>query len=213
MLWAVIEGGAPRRGQRRRPGRASDYGLNFPKSCGSIFSRYSFSLSASSEGSGRGLLGLDAALVEELLTREDRRPHSERQRDAVGRTGVHLEDVIVPPDQQLGEVGVLLDGADEDPAEVPPETHENLLEEIVSERALRLHSLQLHGDGARLRRADPDGKDPATFLFSQDDDRSVGGPVETEMGHRDFDHDEYFPGWPASQPARTTCPRPSSPDT
>ena len=81
---------------------------------------------------------------------------------------------------------------------------------------LRLHSLQLHGDGARLRRADPDRKDPATFLFAQDDDRSVGGPVESEVGHGDFDHDEYFPRLarlatcanyvPASQLARyLTC--------
>ena len=137
------------------------YGLNFPKSCGSIFSRYSLSLSASSDGIGRGLVGLDAALVEQLVAGEDRRPHAEGQRDAVRGPGVHLEDVIVPPDQQLGEVGVLLDRADDHPPEVAAQPDENLLEQIVGQRALRLHSLQLHGDGARLRRPDPDGQHPA----------------------------------------------------
>ena len=41
-------------------------------------------------GIGRRLLGLDTALVEQLLAGEDRRPHPERQGDAVGRAGIDL---------------------------------------------------------------------------------------------------------------------------
>src|SRR3954447_19729745 len=60
---------------------------------------------------GRGLVGLDAALVEQLVAGEDRGAHPERERDAVGGPGIHLEDVVVAPDEELGEVGVLLDRA------------------------------------------------------------------------------------------------------
>ena len=41
-------------GQECEEREGENQGLNFPKSCGSIFSRYSLSLSASSEGLGEG---------------------------------------------------------------------------------------------------------------------------------------------------------------
>jgi len=107
---------------------------------------------------GRGLVGFHSALVEELVAGEYRGPHAEGQRNAVRGAGVDLKDMIVPPDQKLGEVGVLLDRADDHPPKVSPQTNQNLLQEIVGERALRLHALQLHGDGAGLRRPDPDGQ-------------------------------------------------------
>ena len=208
-------GTAERHPGAQRAGRGRGYGLNFPKSCGSIFSRYCLSLSASSVGSGAGSSASTPLCVEQLLAREDRCPHPEGQRDAVRRPGVHLEDVVVAADEQLGEVGILLDRADEHAPQVPAEPHEYLLEEIVRKRPLRLHPLQLHRDGAGLRRPDPDGEYPAALLLAQDDDRRVGRPVESEVGHGDFDHvgNLAAKSRPALQVCPLTSPRPSSPGT
>src|SRR4051812_39212699 len=57
---------------------------------------------------GRGFVGFDAALIEQLIASEDGSAHAQRQGDAVGGSGIDLEDMVVPPDQQLGKVGVLL---------------------------------------------------------------------------------------------------------
>src|ERR1700732_2119991 len=113
--------------------------------------------------------------------------------------------MVVPADQQLGKVGVLLNRADHHPAEITAKAHQNLLQEIVSERPLRLHALKLHGDGTGFCRTDPDGQHPGAFLLPQNHNWSVGGPVQTEMCHRDFDHG-LTAQVPASQLARySTC--------
>ena len=186
------------------------YGLNFPKSWGSMFSRYSLSLSASSEGLGEGSSVSTPLWSSSWSLVKIGRPHAEGERDAVGGTRVHLEDVVVAADQQLGEVGVLLHRADHHPAEVAAEPDEDLLEEIVGQRALRLHALQLHGDGARLRGPDPDRAAPAPLLLPQDDHRRVGGPVEAEMGHGDFDHAYSYRGTRSSAVSRVPARRDTS---
>src|SRR5215208_7396829 len=96
--------------------------------------------------------------------------------------------MIVPPDHQLGEVSVLLDCADHDPTKVAAEAYQDLLQKIVSERALGLHALKLHGNGAGFRGSNPDWQNPRAVLLPQNHNWSVRGPIETEMRHRDFDH-------------------------
>src|SRR5712692_3557407 len=139
-------------------------------------------------GVWRRLVGLDPGLVEEMIAGEDGGAEPERERDAVGGTSIHLEHVIVPADEQLGEVGVFLHRADHDAAEVAAQPDDELLHEIVRERALRLHALQLHGDRARFRRPDPDGQDAGAVLFAENDHRGVRGPIQPQVGHSDFDH-------------------------
>ena len=71
---------------------------------------------------------------------------------------------------------------------IAAQTHEDLLEEVVGEWSLGLHALELHRDGARLRGPDPDGEHARPVLLPEDDDGGVGGAVEAQMGHGDFDH-------------------------
>src|SRR5688572_3255065 len=92
-------------------------------------------------GIGGGFIGLDSALVEQAVAGEDRRVESEREGDAVARSRVHLEDLVLAADEELREVGVLLHRADHHPPEIPAESYDHLLEEVVRERPLRLHAL------------------------------------------------------------------------
>ena len=96
--------------------------------------------------------------------------------------------MVLSADQQLGEVGVLLDRADHDPAEIAPKPHQNLLEQIVGEGALGLHPLQLHRDRAGLGRSDPDREDATPVLLPQNYDRRVRGSIEAKVRDRYFDH-------------------------
>jgi hypothetical protein len=58
----------------------------------------------------------------------------------------------------------------------------------MGERALGLHALKLHGDRACLGGANPDRQHPRAIFLPQDDNRSIGGPIETEMRYRNFNH-------------------------
>src|SRR5882724_9271840 len=95
-------------------------------------------------GTRRGLVGLDPRLIEQMVAGEDRRPEPQRERDAVRGARVDLEDLVVAPDEQLGKVGVFLYRADDDPAKLAAQPHDHLLEQVVGERALGFHALQIH---------------------------------------------------------------------
>src|SRR5687768_9285952 len=136
----------------------------------------------------RRLFGLHSALVEQPVAGEDRSVKPEGERDAVARARIHLEHVVLASDEQLGEIGVLLDRAYDDAPQFAAEADDDLLEQVVRERPLRLHPLQLHGDRARLGRSDPDGQHARPIGLAQDDDRTVGRPIEAEMCDRDFLH-------------------------
>src|SRR3954447_694496 len=112
--------------------------------------------------------------------------------------------MVVTLDQELGKVGVLLHRADHHPPEVPPQPDQDLLQEVVGEGALRLHSLQLHRYSAGLSRSDPDRQDPRAILLPQYHNWSVRRSIQAEMRNRNFNHPSAQV--PASQLARySTC--------
>ena len=97
--------------------------LNLPKSSGRIFSRYSLSCSAvmsrGSSGIDRRVLVLVLATPstlrilhldrgEQRLLREDRRREPQRDRNAVRRPRVDVEDIFAAQQMQLREVRVVL---------------------------------------------------------------------------------------------------------
>src|SRR5678816_3861512 len=78
-------------------------------------------------GIGRRLVGLDSGLIEQVIVGEDGSAEPQSQRDAVGGTRVYLEHVVLTPDQQLSEISVFLDGADDDPPQLAAQPHDDLL--------------------------------------------------------------------------------------
>ena len=102
---------------------------------------------------------------------------------------VHLEDVVaVAVDVQLREVGVVADRRDQHLPQLAAQAHDDLLQQVVRERAGVLHAGQLHRDGAGLAGADPDREDAGAVGLLQHDDRRVRAAVEPEVRHPHLDH-------------------------
>src|SRR3972149_6396526 len=139
--------------------------------------------------------GIHRRQLQQVLLGEDRCLEPQRHGDAVRRAGVDLDHVILAVDVELGVVGVLLDLGDEHMPEISTQADDDLFHEVVREGSGELHAGQLHGDGARLRRPDPDGQPPLALFLLEDDHRRVGRPVEPQMGHPNLDHDllRYLP--------------------
>src|SRR5690606_40983600 len=69
----------------------------------------------------------------------------------------------------------------------------------LRERPGKLHPGQLHGDGARFTRTDPDREHAGAIQLLEDDDRRVRGPIETETLNFDFNHVSSPPRAPRSE--------------
>ena len=112
---------------KRRRDAPTPHRLNLPKSSGRRFSRYCLSCSAlSSSAVFAASKSWSSALLcflaldgrEQRLLREDRRGEPQRDRDAVGRPSVDLNEHVTAHDVQLGEVRALLHLRDLHPAEL-----------------------------------------------------------------------------------------------
>src|SRR5512146_835533 len=62
--------------------------------------------------------GVDGGVLEQILTREDRRLEAQRHRDRVRGARIDVDDRVAPVDVQLGVVGVVLDPGDDHLAQV-----------------------------------------------------------------------------------------------
>ena len=159
--------------------------MNFPKSSGRRFSRYSFSCSADissrrlRERLRRRLAFLEEQRREQALLREDRRLESQRDRDAVRRPRVDVHGLGLRGDVQLRVERAVLDLRDVDAAQRAAHADDEILAEVVRERALALELVHLDHDRLGLRLADPDRQQPRAALLLQDHDVGVGRAVET----------------------------------
>src|SRR5688500_6863565 len=88
---------------------------------------------------------------------------------------------------QLREKSAVLDLRDVDPAKGTTHPDYEILAEVVSERALALELVHLDHDRFGLGLADPDWEQPRPTLLLKDHHVGVGGAVETEPHHFDFD--------------------------
>src|SRR5439155_24565314 len=96
-------------------------------------------------------------LREQLLRDEDRPVETERERDRIARSGVDRELLATGPlEMEGGEVRVVPEIADDDPVEPGAEALDQLLHQIVRQRAGRGHPLDLERDRLCLEWSDPD---------------------------------------------------------
>src|SRR5258708_5050245 len=113
-------------------------------------------------------------MLEQAVAGEDRGLEAQRQRDGIRRTRVDLNHLVAAIDVQLGVVRVVFHLRDDDFPQLGAQSHDDLFQEVVRERAAELHARELHGDGARLRRTDPDREHPLAHLGL---DRTTNTPV------------------------------------
>src|SRR5256885_3851241 len=139
-------------------------------------------------GLGAGLACLDRSERQQVLGREDGSLEPQRDGDGIRRSRVHLNHGVAAVDVELGVVGVVLHLRDDHLAEVRAQTEDDLLQEVVRERSRELDAGELHRDGARLRRPDPDREHALPLLLLEDHHRRVGGAVEPQMRDPDLDH-------------------------
>ena len=125
---------------------------------------------------------------EKTFLREDRRLEAERDRDAIGRTGVDVHRPRITRDVKLRVKSAVLHFGNVDSPQRTTETDDQILAEIVGERTLALELVHLDHDRLGFRLPDPDGqKSRAPFLL-EDHHVGVGGAVEAQA--HDFDFDE-----------------------
>ena len=103
-------------------------------------------------------------------------------------------------DVKLRVESAVLDLRNVDAAQSATHADDEILAEVVGERALALELVHLDHDGFRLRLSDPDRKQPGTALLLKDHNVGVGGAVETKAHHFDFDelHEMKLTLWPES---------------
>ncbi len=121
------------------------------------------------------------------------RPRPRADRHAAAEAQLGVEDVVA----QLGDVHGL---------EPHPERLDDVPEQVVGQRAQRLHALLLERDGRGLDGADPDRQVAHAVLFAQQDDGLVG---------RQFDPNADDPHRMHARPPRTRglavqCKRPAA---
>src|SRR5262252_2479761 len=116
------------------------------------------------------LLRDDPCPVQHLGGHEDRTAEADGKRDGIAGPGVDVELTAVLAEVEPGEEHLFGERGDHDPADGDPELAEGGQHQVVSDRALWRHALDLHGDGVGLERADPDREIAIGLLLLQDHD-------------------------------------------
>src|SRR3954469_3268929 len=139
------------------------------------------------DGLRRGLAFLEEQRGQQALLRVDRRLESQRDGDAVRRTGVDVHRARGPGDVKLRVKGAVLHLGDVDASKRAAQPDDEILAEIVSEWPLAFELVHLDHDGFGLRLTDPDRQQPRAALLLQDHDVGVGRAIEPKAHHFDFD--------------------------
>ena len=128
-------------------------------------------------------LGDDAGAVEHGLRGEDGRRDAHGEGDGVGGARVDLEVVAARDEHDAGAICLVSEVRDDDVPDADAEVRQDAHEQVVGERALGLHALELHGDRLRLPAADPDGQVALAVGFPEDDDVLRGEHVDADALH------------------------------
>src|SRR5208337_1068532 len=92
-----------------------------------------------------------------------------RQGNGVAGPAVHLDQLPIKADAQLGKIGVVAQLADEDVLQFAAHVIDDAGHQVVSQRPGRRHALDAPVDAGGLEDDDDDGKAPVAFHFFQHD--------------------------------------------
>src|SRR3989441_7344983 len=126
---------------------------------------------------------------EQLLSDQDRAVEAERERDRVARARIDGELLFARAlEVERGEVGVVAQLADHYARELASQALDQLLHQVVRQRARRRHALHLERDGLCLEGPDPDGQLAVGLrLLDQADDRRAAVGIEHDAVHLHLD--------------------------
>src|SRR5512141_284976 len=110
---------------------------------------------------------------EQRILSEHRSRKPKCDRDAVRRSRVDVDDLVVAMNLELSEVCAVLYLGDVNAAKRSAEAGDERLAEVVREGPFTAQLAHLDDDGFRLGLADPDGQQPLAVLLSQYDDVRV----------------------------------------
>ena len=138
---------------------------------------------------GRTLLALvvdDAGIAAQRRLLEDRlggvdgHRGADRQGERIRWPGIDLDRPAVALEQDPGVEGLVGELADDHPVDARAQFLERRREQVVGQRALGGQPLELHRDGARLPRPDPDGQVAVAGLLLEDDHVAAGEHMDPD---------------------------------
>ena len=123
------------------------------------------------------------------------------QGDGVAGAAVDLNHIATALHADFGEVGVLAQVADDDVLSFAAESLDRRLEQIVSQRALRIFLFDAAVDAGRLEQADQDWKHPLAIDFAEVDHLLVVEFADDDAGkfHRHEHGTPLVVDWPVSR--------------